>query len=444
MPHPIAIEFNDSGIIVSDGPQLLLESPGYLITRAEQEWVGKDARERALLYPNDCDHRFWSKLARTKSGAVNQADAALALRHLESIWNMVSADVDAVILTVPATFTKTGLGILLGICTELSIPVRAMIHHAALSPRQAGHEGVTLHVDMQLHHTAVTRLDEKNKEFIAAHSEILENTGFHSIYTCAAKFISQSFISNTRLDPLHSAELEQQLFNKLPSWLETAQVQTNVRCQLEYQSSPYEVLIDTEELKGVLNSEINKIVTALLSLNSAAEIVACTPELVERQLGFSRYVGSHGILVRPLPLGFHAKQSLQHTERLLAGDAQIYLNKQLPYSIRSDALPQVSDMRMQKIETPTHILYRNRAFPLNGNLYISGAPQTGLHVSNDQTQTPLVSIRRQSSTLVIEAAGNHEVTVNDQIVKTYTQPVVGDCIRIAAGADELVFIKVNS
>ena len=446
MSHPIAIEFNDSGIVVCDSRQRLLNSPGYAITLSTQQWLGKDARDRAFLHPNECNHRFWAHIARAKSGTVDHTNTKLALQHLESIWNKVSTDVDAVILTVPATFTKSGLGILLGICRQLLIPVRAMIHHAVLSPRQADHDGTTVHVDMQLHHTAITQLDEINKEFVVARSEVLDQIGLHSLYVQVAEFIAQVFISNTRLDPLHSAELEQQLFNNLPTWLQAMQMQEVVRCQLEYQNSSFEVAIEAEEIKTTLKPQLNKIAGALISMNVAQPIIACTSELLNQQLGFDQFIYSQGIMVRSLATGHHAQQSLYHAEQILSTDAQVYLNKQLPYSVMTDALPSANNIGTDATDTPTHILYRNRAYSLLDNLYVSKSSQTKLRIHYDPEESPasFLSIQNLSGVLTIKASGHKEITVNDQIVESYTQPVVGDSIRIAANPDELVFVKVES
>ena len=446
MTDPIAIEFNDSGIIVCDNRQRLLNSPGYIITLDTQQWLGKEARDRAFLHPNECNHRFWAQIARAKSDAVNHDNTRLALHHLESIWSKVSTNVDAVILTVPATFTKSGLGILLGICKQLSIPVRAMIHNAALSPRQAGHEGATVHIDMQLHHTAITQLDEKNKEFLVAHSEVLDQIGLHSLYAQAAEFIAQVFISNTRLDPLHSAELEQQLFNNLPIWLQAIQTQETVRCQLEYQNSSFEVTIESKGIKNALKPQLSKITNTLLSMGAAQPVIACTSELLNRQLGFDQLVNDQGIMVRSLITGHHAQQSLHHAEHILSHDDQVYLNKQLPYSVMTDALPSAKNVSTNTNEAPTHILYRNNAYSLQEDLYVSESSQTKLRIHHEPevTPPPLLSIQTQSGALTIKAFNHQEITVNDQIVESYTQPVVGDSIRIAANADELVFIKVET
>ena len=153
----------------------------------------------------------------------------------------------------------------------------------------------------------------------------------------------------------------------------------------------------------------------------------------------------HGIMIRPLHAGYHAQQGLLHADQLVDNDSQIYLNKQLPYTTLSDPLPTSSNIRTKKFEAPTHILYRHRAFPLKDVLYLTGATDTGFQLQNTPgQQQEILSIHCNASTLEIEIANGQEVTVNDQVVQAYTKPSVGDCIRIASNADELVFIKAEN
>lgn len=445
MAKQIAIELNDSGIIVCNEQQLLLDSPGYIIDLAGYEWIGKEARDRALLHPNECNHRFWYELARTKTKAINHNNTKLALRHLSSIWSQVSKNVDTVILTVPATFTNTGLGILLGICDELSIPVNAMVHHAALSPRQSNHSGDTVHVDVLLHHTAITFLREHQSEFKVEHTILLDDIGWHSFYTATAEYITQTFIKSTRLDPMHSASLEQQLFNRLPIWLASAQTEETIRCQIEHQNSLFEVNINSSELKNILNVQLSKIINSLSSREMAQPIIACVSTSVNEQLGFHQLANRYGILVRPLHIGHHAQQGLLHAEQLLDSDSQIYLNKQLPYTILTDPLPLPNNELSVTANLPTHILYRNRAFPLNDSLYLTGTTTTGFQLQLKQTdmKDELLSIRCNDSSVSVEIADGHEITVNNQMVQTHTRVTVGDRIHIANCEDDLVFIKVE-
>ncbi len=446
MSSQIAIELNDNGVIVSDDQKLLLESPGYIINLPGQEWVGDEARNRAQLYPNECNNRFWFKLAHSQVGAVDQDNAKLALAHLASVWQQVSSHAESVILTVPASFTKTGLGLLLGICKELAIPVCAMIHQAVLVPRQSNHSGMTIHLDMQLHHTAITLLQEQNNEFNVSTVKRLDGIGFASIYVTAAAHIAQVFINDTRLDPMHSAELEQQLFNFLPAWLEQAQRQDVVQCQLHHQSSHYEASVNAHSLKETLKPQLNKIIETLLSFDSNQAAIACVPEIVDRQLGFNQCANNHGVMVRKLSLGYHAQQSLLHAKKLINNDGQVYLIKKLPFITLTDPLPAVSDLLTQPVQQATHILYRHHAYSIGDILCLVDEPGADLQLQSEQPnelQNKLLVIRKISNQWVVEIINAMSVEVNNQEIQSPAQVSIGDCIRTNAGEHELTLIRVQ-
>ena len=447
MCSQIAIELNDTGIIVRDELQLLLESPGYIIDHSGQEWIGKEARNRAQLFPNECNNRFWFELAQSQANAVDQSNAKLVLRHLTLVWQQVSSNASSVILTVPATFTKTGLGVLLGICKQLAIPVRAMIHHAVLVPRQSDHTGLTIHLDMQLYQTAITLLHEQDNEFSVSAVELLDDIGFASIYMAAAEYIAQVFISATRLDPMHNAELEQQLFNSLPVWLEQAQSQDAVQCQLQYQNNTYEALVDAHGLISILKSKLNKIINILLSFDSKQAAIVCVTEIIDKQLGFSSYANKHGIMVRILSFGYHAQQSFLHSKQVIYNDESVYLIKQLPCVTLTDTLQRlINDSLATPPQQATHVLYNHHAYPIENILYLVEIAGFDLQLQNHQSsksQNELIVLRRTSSQLRVEIINGNGIEVNDQEVQSEAKVFIGDCIRVNGYEQQLMLIKVE-
>lgn len=447
MNTQVAIEFNDSGIIVSDGEKVLQNSPGYIVKVAGNEWFGKDARRRAYLHPNECNNRFWSELAQTEDKNVNHANAKLALRHLSSVWEPMSLEIQAVVLIVPANFTKIGLGLLLGLCKQLSMPVCAMIHQAVLVPKQSNHEGLTLHLDMQLHHTALTLVQERNHEFGVSAVEILDDIGFELIYKAAAGYIAKSFIHANRLDPMHSAELEQQLFDCLPTWLGQAQSESSVNCELNYQKNSYQTNVNAEDLKTIIESHLNEIFHVLRSFAQDRTLIVCVSEIVDEQLGFTRYANQHGLMVRKLPVGYHAHQSLMHAKKLINDDAKIYLNKQLPYVTVTDPIFQPDHHQYEVMEqSATHVVFRYRAIPILHELYVSEDSNGELHFENEQSsesQKVLFVIRQSLAQIVLTIVRGKKIQINHKSIQSGALLDIGDCLQIGSHKDELLLIKVE-
>ena len=442
MSRRIALELNDTGITASDGESILLESPGYIIDSGNQTWIGQGARERALLYSNGCNNKFWSEIASAANNSVNQEAIRFALRHLADIWKHVSSEVSTVVLIVPGTFTKTGLGLLLGMCKQLEIPVQAMVHQAVLCPYQSGHQGDTIHVDIQLHHTAVTPLKKNSEEFAAGETTRTNTIGLISIYAKIAEFIAQEFIKKTRLDPIHSAELEQQLHNHLPTWLAQSQASDTVTCQLNHKNNSFQVTINSDELHTIYEPLINNIIRTIQSTSSEDLLIACIPERIDVQFGFTRYAHKQGVMVRSLSAGHYAKQSFAYNEEVLSSDGQVYLNKQLPYVELSDVLTVPADGNANN-EKPSHILFDHRAYSISEAIYFVQSKQGGFELQYDKSDASncILTIHESS---VVEFEQQQNVAINDQKAQSLSKLSIGDRIQIDTCEDVLILIKVES
>ncbi len=78
---------------------------------------------------------------------------------------------------------------------------------------------VVLHLDVQLHQAVLTEL--------AGHGvlrrrrvEIAPRAGLKAMYAAWAQLVSEAMVRRTRFDPLHQAASEQQLYERLPAWLD--------------------------------------------------------------------------------------------------------------------------------------------------------------------------------------------------------------------------------
>jgi hypothetical protein len=440
-----AIELNDTSVIVHDGSRIIHESPGYIVDTGKQEWIGKEAHKRAYLYSNQCENKFWSEIARAESNLVRQADVTLAMRHLTSIWQHVADQINAVVLVVPGSFSKTGLGILLGLCKELNIPVQAMVHKAVLCPHQLDHAGDTAHVDIQLHHTVITPLHTLDEDHVVGDVKVLHGMGIIKLHTQVAEFIAQAFINKTRLDPMHSADLEQQLYDHLPRWLQDSQHNDVVVCNFEYQDKAFELIVNSTELHNIYDAYINNIVNAVRSVSTGQNIIACLTDAIDSQIGFSRGAHKHGLKVRALDAAYFARQSFAYNEEISTVDNQVYLIKQLPYTLLSDPLasPVVSKQNYVK---PDHVLYRHHAYQIKDIIMLVINRQDDYELQYNQADADEVTLtlRDNLTEVYIEPDQTYAIEVNGQLVQSYCKLSVGDSIKVPGCEDVLTLIKVDN
>ena len=445
MPTRVAIELNDNGFIVSDGVHLIHNSPAYIIDSRDQTWIGSEARERAYLYSNDCQNKFWSDIAYAENNSIDQATIKLAMQHLASVWQQVSANVTTVVLIVPATFSKTGLGYLLGICKQLDIPVSAMVHQAVLCPYQEGHHGDTLHLDIQLHHSVITKLETLDNEFAAKDVRVVSDVGILSMYSLCAEFIAQQFIQKTRLDPIYSAELEQQLHNNLPVWLQESQQLDSVTCQLEHQNNSFEIVVDSQQLHEVSQPLVNNILNVIRSISDGSEAILCISESIDAQFGFKKNASQANLKVRTLFDSYYAKQSFEFDEKELSDDGQVYLNKQLPYKRVSDELVSI-ESSVKVYNEPSHVLFCHHAYQINKKISLVRT-NAGDHEFQDQPTDQndiILIILKKSDGIHIEFDSHQAVKINNKQAYPLDKLSVGDSIELEDCENVLTLIKVEN
>lgn len=444
MSQTLAIELNDSGIIVSDGKQILVDSPGYCIEQGNNFIVGKDAWLQARLLSNQCSSRYWASLAVAEKNKLNRTDINAALWHLRHVWEQVSTDISDVILAVPANFGSTGLGVLLGLCKELVIPVKALVHHAVLSPRQSGHQGLTLHIEMQLHHLSMTQLDEDAKEFTVANTTLLDQQGYEQLYQQIAEAIAKVFVKETRFDPLHTAQAEQQLFNSLPGWMKQAQLQKVIECQIYNGEQVYQTTIDASLINNICRQYIVVVLDKILALSPKQTANVCVAKKLDELLGFKQQAALRGVNVMLLENGHHARQALRQSADIIDQDEQVYLIKQLPYhEIEYDS---ISTEAQNNLEVPSHVLFKHRAYAIQQTLYFSldhSAEALALQVNQQASTDSFMAIHHDVSGTWIEPLNNKSLHFNQQAIQSSVYPRLGDQLAIDGCDDALTFIMVK-
>ena len=439
----IAIELNDTAAIIHDGKEIISISPGYIVETGGHTWYGHQARERAFLYSNQCDNRFWSELASADENHIDHGLLKFAAGHLAFMWNQAPDQVTAVVLIVPATFTKTGLGLLLGICKQLNIPVQAMVHRAVLCPRQQGHEGDTVHIDMQLHHTAITTLKTVDQDFVVNDTRVVHGTGLVRLYQQVADYLAQEFIKNTRLDPMHTAKLEQQLFDRLAGWLQESWDKDSVKCELFYNDDSYEIMANSQSLHAVYQTSLDKIIKSIKEVCAGNNIITCATAPLDAEFGIISYLDKHHLKVRILDQAYFARRSLEYNEDILSSDGQVYLNKQLPYTQVSDGLADTVSIE-DEYEKPDGVLFRHQAYKLKDAIaLINRNDACELDYQCVDTDMTLLVIRNSDSDVSIEHNRQQAITINGQHAPSPSRLAIGDLVKVPGCDDVLSLIKVR-
>ena len=213
----LAAHINDAGISVLSAERLLYREPGFALLDDDELTTGSRAFENARIKPRRIQNRFWSGLttdALPDRRFQHLSAADLVSRQLEQIWHAVASSGDRLVVAVPAYMTGENLGLFLGIANELDVPIVGLVDAAVAATRREYQGAVPVHVDLSLHVATLSRLLQSGQVQLDR-SAVIENSGMLSLYDGWIRIISDAFVKQSRFDPLHTAETEQLLLDRL-------------------------------------------------------------------------------------------------------------------------------------------------------------------------------------------------------------------------------------
>ncbi|MBW2280807.1 MAG: hypothetical protein JRG76_10180 [Deltaproteobacteria bacterium] len=248
----IAIELNDAEIRIAGPEGVRGVEPGCALLDGPTLAVGLDALRSARRLPAQSHDRFWSKLSHEPLPHPHpQAEsiADLVFAQLSSIWSRFGAGDTDVVFVVPGWFERPQLGLLLGIAEACGIRTRGLVDAAVASSREPRAGRALAYVDAGLHEAALTRLDQDSG--VAAEATEAERAfGLGALHDDWLSCIARAFLSQARFDPLHDAEAEQALFDRLPLCLDALLERESARVEIEIRGVRHQAELKRSDLTG--------------------------------------------------------------------------------------------------------------------------------------------------------------------------------------------------
>ncbi len=214
----LAADINDAGITVLNDSAVLYREPGFALLEEDGLTTGMEAYRFARIKPRRIQDHYWSQL--TTAPLPDQrfrhlSAADLTSRQLEQIWKKAGSQGDRLVIAVPAYMQTENLGLLLGICNELGIPVAGLIDGAVAATRREYRNAALVHVDLSLHSALLTRIGQSGQVQVEK-TAVVEDSGLIALYDGWIRTIAEAFVQQSRFDPLHTAETEQMLLERVP------------------------------------------------------------------------------------------------------------------------------------------------------------------------------------------------------------------------------------
>ncbi|MDG2108257.1 MAG: FHA domain-containing protein [Woeseiaceae bacterium] len=446
----LAAHFNDAEIVVVDNERILYREPGFALLEDDHLITGAEAYANASIKPRRIQNHYWSDLRSEPlpDRHFHHLSAAdLVSRQLEQIWKRIAKKGDQLAIAVPAYMSNENVGLLLGIATELNIPVIAICHAAACATRRHYEHAVPVHIDLGLHSSSMTRLIQEG-QVLVDRSIIIEDNGLLLLYENWLKIFAETFVQQSRFDPLHNAVSEQTLQDKIPDWLMLASSASTVQLEMEHEGINHQAEIKSLELITAAAPVYQNIVSNLRALIKAEE----TPALqlsyrAARMLGLAdtlrNRIGGETFLLEP---GATARGLIKRCKPQFASGG-LTLSRHMPWDQSSISV--INSKAAGEGGLPTHLLFGHHAFSLKGDSLVLGS-----QVSNDerwldlQQKMPGVSRRHcvvstNNGQFVVADHSRYGTYLNGHRIDGSAILQTGDVIRIGTPGFELRVISVE-
>jgi hypothetical protein len=447
----LAVHINDAGITVFGDRGIVYREPGFALLEDDGLVTGEEAYRNARLKPRRIQNTFWrdlslEPLADTRFKHLSSAE--LVSHQLESLWKTVSAHGDRLIVAIPPYMSGEQLGLFLGIAAELDIPIVAMVDAAVAATRREYPGGVPVHVDLSLHNACVTRLSQ-NTQAQVEKSALADGAGQLALTDAWIRFIAAAFVKQSRFDPLHTAETEQELQDRLPEWLARASANQRTEVVVNYRGIDHRAEIELIDLVGAVDPVYQRIIAQLRAIYRADEYPAMQlSDRAARLPGFADMlkarVGGEVFLLEPGATGRGLAARCREMQR---STANVSLLRQLHWDQAAAALT-VEDAAVDS-GRPSHLLFGARAFEIGEKPIVLGSqPADGDRHVDLPADMPGLSRRHcavyhRGAQCVVEDYSRYGTYLNGHRIEGSAVLQIGDGLRIGTPGHELTLIATE-
>ncbi len=428
------LEINDCGLRVFCGIDEILESPGVASINSHEIIVGISALKRARSHPTQANSHFWrhlnlEPLNSEHSSCRHYAD--LAFYHLQEICKGCDLP-QKIALAVPGNFTREQLAILLGIIQANSINAVALVDNASVCTSKYAPHGCHLHIELHRQQTLISRVMVQGKTTLDR-IETINDAGLEHLQAIWAQLFTDAFIMQCRFDPLHSANSEQLLYNRLAKWIKQAKDQGEALAELEGHTAKLSLRQLKEASRPIL-SRISAIIDSLSEINSKVFISHRWAEIPGgHQLAQNIYI---------LPSDCIAQATIEHWHSIYSKDENLCLINTFDTLTNGQKLAQRSENN--EIEYPaTHILFANRAFRSTQPIYIY-RQHNKLKLATTPPDHPAAIISNKQGRLALKIDAKAQLNLNGKNIEGDITLNLGDEISATSVDNTAIVISVEA
>jgi hypothetical protein len=366
---------------------------------------------------------------------------------------MVKPYGDEMIIAVPNYYSKEQLGLILGMAQELSVPVKGFVSLPLAASYHAYPNAMLLHLDIHLHRFEITHLHQ-DEHLTAKNSMTFEEISLEQLYRSWVETIAEEFVNATRFDPLHQAATEQELYNRLTAALDIFKNQSFFLFELSHGKHSYRITL----LRDILFQKTEKIYDEIyrfiekmrddhgqnnfLTVLQMTHRVACLPGLKDKLLAIENCkiielepgAGALGVL----------KLWNQLTDKHF-GNGTSFFTRRPWQKTKSETSRAIAHQTFQTIR-PSHLLYRNVAYPISEKPLIIGCDQypfgKGIHVEakSSDVSKKHCTVQRKNGRIVLTDYSGQGTFVDHRQVNKSTVLELGQIVRLGTSRETIQVI----
>ncbi|MDY6983323.1 MAG: hypothetical protein SV422_09555 [Pseudomonadota bacterium] len=432
------IELHDHAISVrAPDHTLLVRSPGFANIAGGAPMYGDAARQRARLHPREHFTQFWSQLnldpLPVKHRQIRHA-ADLAHGHLSAITQPLQMN-DGAIIGAPGTYNRNQLAVLLGIVKQLQFDAVGLVDLALLQAAGSpADESVIL--DLQLHQAVLSRFRRVDGHLTREHVIAVPFAGLLALQEAWTGLITDEFILQSRFDPLHTAETDQYVYDRLEQWIAALLEQDRVLLEINMKGTVHQAWLERAQLEQRAQAVYARIAAELANLRGPGTVL----HVRAQQLYLPGLAQSFpGIVALDDDAAMAA--CMQHLDYIRRPPDKLQFITRLPLV---DAAPVTPP---QPVRRPTHVLFNHSALPLPAGRIVFGSAPHDMQCtrvvpfSAGSNVDGGVALVRGARGLQLETFTSAPVHVNSAPAHNEQMLALGDVVHI--GDTELRLILVE-
>jgi hypothetical protein len=385
----LAIDLSDRALTAARGARVLAASPGVVFDGSTGEAAGTSAWHMLRRQPTAVSTRHLPQLL--AGGAAARPAALLSAQLAQLLAACPREDGESVFFAVPAQAAPAGLSALLGVARPHGLAVAGFADAAAAQAAALGLDGLALVIELGLHHLCISAV-ERAGTHVLPRRWAAGPQGWLTLQQAWLELLGRTLVEQTRFDPLHGGDSEQQLFEALPELLAQATAHGSAPAVVGSFGQELSVMISHDQLAASAQPLRRELLRLLHSLKPAGRPVSLVvPALLFDVPGLAQDLDAlSGCELISVPEGFAAAAAsvLELPPRAPGQGARLLRRLPVAPVPLADGVSRVQlSARREAAPPPSHVLLGGEAHPL-GAAVAPAALVVGRDPGEPLPQTP--------------------------------------------------------